>query len=153
MSAFLRTVETDIAAPAADVFAYVADLTRHPEWADQQMTVKHVAGPSQGPGATFETHVEIDMPVGHGHDDATVVLQNVVAPRHVAYEATDSAGHYRWTIDLTDSAVGTHVTQTVERLQGPLWIRLGQPLLWRAMGHKMVENGLAHLKDRVEKRS
>lgn len=150
MSGFVRKAETDIAAPAAQVFDYLSDVTRHPEWADQDMTVEHVAGPSRGPGATFKTHVEIDMPVGHGHDDATVVVQQAVASRYLAYEATDGSGHYRWTIDLTENAGATHVTQTVERLEGPLWIRLTQPLIWRAMGRKMVTHGLEQMKERLE---
>lgn len=150
MGGFTRKTETDIAAPAGQIYAYLADLTKHPEWADQEMTIKHVAGPLAGPGATFRTHVEIDLPVGYSRDDATVVVQQAISPRHLAYDATDSGGHYRWTIDLTDNGGTTHVEQRVERLDGPLWVRVTQPALWKAFGGRMVENGLANLKQRME---
>ena len=149
MSGFVRTADVDIAAPPEEVFAYVADLTKHPEWADQPMTVAHVAGPASGPGATFETTVVIDMPVGHKDEKATVTVVEADAPRRMVYEATGSDGHHRWTIDLTGDTA-THVRQTVERLDGPLWIKAVQPLLWKAMGGKMVNTGLANLKQRVE---
>jgi uncharacterized protein YndB with AHSA1/START domain len=151
MSGFVRTIEADIAAPVEDVFAYVCDLTKHPEWADQPMTIEHVGGPANGPGATFKTHVVIDLPVGHKGEDATVVVKEADAPRHhLAYEATGSDGHYRWTIDLTGDTAKTHVTQTCERLEGPLWVRVAQPLMWKAMGGKMVSHGLMKMKDRME---
>lgn len=147
---FIRTLDVDIDAPVEEVFAYVSDLTRHPEWADQKMEVEHVGGPENGIGATFHTHVEIDMPVGHGKDDATVVVREVEAPRHLAYEARDSSGTYRWTIDLTGESGRTHVTQTSVRLDGPAWLKVVQPMVWRVMGRKMVANGLENLRDRVE---
>lgn len=150
MSGFVRTLEADIAAPVDEVYSYLADLTKHPEWADQPMTIEHVAGPRTGPGATYQTVVDIDMPVGHKKEKATVVVQEALAPTHLAYEATDSAGHYRWTIDLTGDAAKTHVTQTCERLEGPLWIKVAQPLMWKAMGSKMVSHGLANMKQRLE---
>src|SRR6476661_6763603 len=89
---FIRTRDVDIDAPVEEVFAYVSDLTRHPEWADQKMEVEHVAGPENGIGATFHTHVDIALPVGHTKDDATVIVREVSAPTHMAYEATDSGG-------------------------------------------------------------
>jgi uncharacterized protein YndB with AHSA1/START domain len=148
--AFVRTHDVDIDAPAEEVFSFVIDLTRHPEWADQKMEVEHVAGPENGIGATYRTHVEIHMPVGTQHDDATVVVREAEAPHHVAYEATDGSGTYLWTIDLDAADGHTHVTQRCVRLDAPLWMRLVQPTLWRVMGHKMVENGLTNLRDRVE---
>jgi uncharacterized protein YndB with AHSA1/START domain len=151
MSTFVRTAETDIAASAEEVYAYLADLSRHPEWADQPMTVEHVSGPASGPGATYRTHVDIDLPVGHKKEDATVVVVDAVAAKRVAFEATGSDGHYRWTIDLTAQGATTHVEQRVERLDGPVWIKVVQPLMWKALGAKMVDNGLANLKDRVER--
>ena len=150
MSGFTRTCETDIAVPADEVFAYVSDIAKHPDWADQEMTVEHVSGPPAGLGATYKTNVVIDMPVGHGKAEATVTIVEAEAPRHLAYESTDSSGHYRWTIDLTDQGDRTHVVQSVVRLDGPAWIKVTQPLIWKAMGGKMVVNGLANLKGRLE---
>ena len=88
MSTFVRTAETDIAASAQEVYAFVGDVTRHPEWADQPMTVEHVSGPERGPGATYRTHVDIDLPVGHRGEDATVVVVDAVAAKRLAFEAT-----------------------------------------------------------------
>jgi uncharacterized protein YndB with AHSA1/START domain len=147
---FTRTAEVDIDAPVATVFGYVADLTKHPEWADQSMTMEHVGGPTAGPGATYRSHVVVDLPVGHHGEDATVVVRDVRAPTHVEYEATDSMGTYRWTIDLTDDGGRTHVTQSCERLAAPGWVKVVQPTMWRAMGRRQVASGLTHLRDRVE---
>ena len=43
------------------------------------------------------------------------------------------------------------MTQRVERLDAPVWMKAVQPVLWRVVGHKMVDNGLAKLKERVER--
>jgi hypothetical protein len=70
----------------------------------------------------------------------------------MVYESSDSMGVHRWTIDLTGEGDKTHVVQSVERLRGPVWVRVVQPLMWRAMGRKQVDSGLAKLKDRAEHR-
>lgn len=149
---FTRRQEADIAAPIDEVFAYVSDVRRHPEWADQEMTVTHVSGPESGPGATFATEVTIKLPVGHQRDKATVVVTEAAAPRHLAYEATDSSGRYRWTVDLTGNGGTTHVVHAVERLDAPVWFKVAQPVLWKVIGGRMVGNGLANMKQRLESR-
>jgi uncharacterized protein YndB with AHSA1/START domain len=148
--AFVRVQEIDVAAPPATVFGYVSDITRHPEWADQRMTVTHASGPARGPGATYTTHVVVDLPVGHTADDATVVVVEEVPDTRFVYEARDGSGRYRWTFDLSGAGDRTHVRHGVERLDAPFWFRAIQPVLWRLMGGKMVSNGLDNLKARVE---
>ena len=47
----------DIAAPVEQVFAYVTDLERHPEWSNNDMDMK-VEGEPVSAGTTFETAVK-----------------------------------------------------------------------------------------------
>jgi hypothetical protein len=42
-----------INASAEDVFGYVSDVGRHPDWAANPLEIRHVAGPESGVGATF----------------------------------------------------------------------------------------------------
>jgi hypothetical protein len=56
-------------------------------------------------------------------------------PHRFVYECTDPAGHYRWTMTLRAVGTGTELTQSAERLKGPLWVRVIQPwLLWPLSG-------------------
>ena len=150
MSRFARTQEIDVTAPASEVYAYLLDFTRHPEWADQPMTMTHVGGPATGVGARYESHVEIKFPVGHSKDDAKIEVTEAVEPKRLVYEVHDNSGHYRWTVELTDGNGTTHVKQSVEGLERPWLIRTIQPMLWGAIGSKMVGNGLTNLKARLE---
>ena len=52
---------------------------------------------------------------------------------------------------LQPEGKGTRLTQRMERLQGPLWIRLTQRgMVWPLYGRRAVGKGLANIKAHLE---
>ncbi len=147
---FLRTVEVEVEAPVDRVFDYVADVLRHPEWAANPLTVEHADGPDVGVGARFRTHMSKVMPVVPKSFDGEIVVVGADRPVTFAYEAHDGGGSYRWTFRLEPHGRSSRLAHTVERLHGPLPIRVLQPLMWRAFGRGQVRRGLAGIKARLE---
>ena len=147
---FVRTVTATIDAAPETVFALVADLTRHPEWADQHLTVHHTAGPDHGPGAEYTTRASHILPHTTKSANGHVVVRESTPLRRFTYECWDEGGHYLWTFDLEPSGTGTRLSHTVQRLTGPLPVRILQPLMWKTFGGAQVRRGVANIKARTE---
>jgi hypothetical protein len=145
---FQREMSIYIEAVPETVFRYVADIGRHAEWSTQRLSITSEPGPEHGPGATFASSVWVGFLL------PTKAHIRVIAeepPDRFVYECQDLSGYYRWTMLLQPEGKGTRLTQRMERLQGPLWIRLLQPgLVWPLYGHRAVGNGLAHIKAHLE---
>jgi hypothetical protein len=150
---FVRTVEARISASPADVFDYVADVARHGDWADQELIVEHVGGPLSGPGAEFKTLALHTMPHTNMKSAGRVKVVESTPGRRFVYEAQDDGGRYLWTFDLQPDGAGTHLAHTVERLHGPLPVRIMQPLMWRTFGGGQVRRGITNIKARLESRA
>lgn len=150
---FVRTVEARIAASPAAVFDYICDVTRHGDWADQQLTVDHVSGPLSGTGAEYATSAAGVLP----HTNKTMVgrvrVVESTPDRRFVYDAADGGGTYRWTFELRAEESGTHLSHTVERLAAPVHVRALQPLMWKLFGGDQVRNGVANIKSRLESRA
>ena len=141
---FTRGRSIHIHAPAEAVFDYVSDLSKHPEWTAQPMQVT-VNGPLQ-PGTTYTSnaHFQGDIP-GKGQ-----VLE-VDRPKHFAFDATDSSGHYKWHFDITPDGDGVHLDYGFERLSAPLLFRVLQgPVLWPVFGNKWAAQSLERIKAKLE---
>ena len=138
---FVREKSILIDAPAEDIYDYVVDLNRHPEWAAQPMRMT-----AKGEGAAHSVVDFSGLAI-----QAEVRIVDMHRPSRLAYESSDFNGHYRWTFDLQQANHGTRVTHRVERLSGPLPVRLIQPwLMWPLLGGPGCVKGLANLKRRLE---
>ena len=147
--AFVRTCRVDTDASPATVHELVADLTRHPEWAHNRLSVWPTGGPGRGPGAHFASEVREVMPGARKPVRATIDVIDDQTHR-VVYEAEDAMGRYRWTVTMTPTATGTRVEQTCERLRAPAIVPVVQPVMWRLLGRKQVQGGLGNLKRLAE---
>lgn len=147
---FGREMNTYIEAAPEIVFRYVADIRRHPEWSADPLEITLEPGPDYGPGATFTTTAH----VGKGKIFAQVSVIAEESPRRFVYESRDLFGHHRWTMTLRPEGTGTRLIQRMERLRGPLWLRLLQPyIMWPTVGQRSVGKGLANIKARLEANS
>ena len=144
---FIRSQRATIDAPPVAVFDYVADFSRHPEWADQPMEMTVEGGAPVQPGSKFSTVIKF-----MGSVPAQGEVLEVQRPSRLVYDCTDSGGSFRWTFDIQPSGAGSAVTHTVERLRAPLYVKLTQgPLMWPLIGSRMVGNGLKNIKANLEK--
>lgn len=145
---FVRSCAVDVAAPAKAVYPLVADLTQHPRWVYNKLTMKHVSG--DGVGARYHSEVREAVPGSKKPVPGDIEVVEVVPDSRFVFEAKDSAGKYRWTYTFGETDGRTRVEQTCERLHGPFPIPLIQPLLWAMVGRKQVQGGLDKLKSIAE---
>jgi|SRR5690242_3077761 len=144
---FGRELSTYIEVSPETVFHYIADISRHGEWSADPLEITQSAGSDHGPGATFTTLAH----VGKNTIAAQVCIIAEEPPVRFIYEGKDLFGHHRWTMTLRAEGNGTCLTQRMERVQGPLWVRLLQPyILWPTAGRRSVGKGLARIKSRLE---
>jgi hypothetical protein len=132
-------------APSA-VFAYVADIRNHPEWAAQRLEVR---GRDQNGGPTlsmFDSKAYLGLPIR-----GTIRVLAAEPPDRFVYECEDMSGHHLWTMSVQEVGAGCRLTMRVERLQGPFWVRMLQPVvMWPLIGRPGVRRGLANIKRRME---
>jgi hypothetical protein len=138
---FDRTVRTTIARPVEAVFDYISDIGRHGEWAGDKLTIR------AGGGGSYQSVVEIGVKVA-----ATIRVEASDRPRQFSYVCDDTlSGLYRWTFGLEPVPAGTVLSHRVERLRGPLLVRMIQPwLMWPLLGRPHTRRGLANIKELLE---
>lgn len=147
---FSRTCAVSTEVPPLDVHNLIADVAEHPSWAYNNLEVEHLGGPKRGPGAHYRSTVRDALPWSKKPVVGDIVVLEDVPGESFVMECTDDGGCYRWTFQLTPTALGSDVTQTVERVSAPTYVEWVQPLLWRMLGRKQVQAGLFLLRDHAE---
>ena len=127
-------------------FEYLADLTKHPEWAAHNLEVQSAAAASPAAvGSSVNT-------VGHmmGTHRATVKLTELRSPERIAYEAEDDTGHFRHWISIAAARDGgAEITKGVEPLRTNLTLKLMTPLLPIVIP-RGLKGDLQRIKQRLE---
>jgi uncharacterized protein YndB with AHSA1/START domain len=142
---FSKEFSVDIDAPIEQVFSYVTELKRHPEWSNNKMEMS-VEGEPVAVGTTFETAVS-----AFGKETNKGRVVEMQAPTKFVYECdTSASGLWRWTMSLEPIAGGTRLSHKAEGLRVPGWFKVVQPLMFPFVGKKMQTNGLQNIKARVE---
>ena len=143
MASFQQTI--NVSASPETAYQYLADLTKHPEWAAHTLEVQPSSeGPAMA-GSTFNA-------VGHemGTHRATVKLTELRSPERIAYEAEDDTGHFRHWISISASRDGgTEITKGVEALRTNLMLTLLKPLM-PMMVSRGLKGDLRRIKQRLE---
>lgn len=136
MAAFARDESIVVQAAPEIVFDYLSDITRHGEWAGDKLTVKQV-----GPGR-WESLVDIGIKAS-----AVITVESSERPRRFVYVCDDNvSGLYRWTFTLAPAPRGTRLTHRVERLRGPLLVRMIQPwVMWPLAARPSTRRGLQNI--------
>ena len=139
------TKEIQIHAAPEKVFAYVADFSRHPEWATYPLKVTAPAG-SATTGTAYDS-------VGHqmGRDIADhVTVKEVVPNQRLVYEASGSSGTFRHVMELKAANGGTVLRKSFEAVSLPLMGKLMFPVVKRTLVPKGLQTDLEKIKAKVE---
>ena len=120
----MRTIErqTTIGATSEEVFSYLADFTRHSEWAAHRLQVEKTAQGAVSVGATFAS--EGRMTGRRFHDD--VAITEFVPNDRIVFEVNGDAGRFRHYFVLREESGVTRLTKAVE----PLELNLEWRLRW-----------------------
>ncbi len=123
MSVTERQIE--IKAPVEKVFGYLADFSRHPEWAEHDLKIEKTSEGPVGVGSTFSS-------VGHqmGRDNENKVsVVEFVANEKIVFGSEGERLRMRHHILTQPVDGGTRVTKGVEALQLPFPLSLLFPVL------------------------
>jgi len=139
-----------IKAPPEKVYAYVADVGRHGEWASEAdaMTIK---GEGSGTPAVGNTYQAEGTLLGK-RNPSTVKITALDPPKSVEIEATDSRGISGHVFTFTPQDGGTLVTRQIYGVKQPL---LG-PVFFMIFKSKIDVNfngALSNLKTKMESSS
>jgi len=142
---FSKEFSVDINAPIEQVFAYVTDIKRHPEWSNNKMEMI-VHGEPVTAGTTFESVVN-----AFGKESGKGKVVEMEPPTRFVYECdTSTSGTWRWTMTLEPIAGGTRLNHRSDALERPGWLKSVQPVMFPIIGKKMMTAGLNNIKARVE---
>ena len=136
--------ETVINAAPQQVFDYVSDLRKHPEWAQHGLEVTQTSpGPIQA-GATFSS-------VAHqfGTQRETQVVTEYAPDTRFAFEATGSLGIARHIFALTPDGAVTRVTKSMQLIKPSLMARVMGPMI-SSQQRKALAVDLERIKAKLE---
>ena len=142
---FSREFTVDISAPIEQVYAYVTDLKRHPEWSNNKMEIT-VHDEPIAVGTTFETAIK-----AFGKETASCKVTEMQPPTRFVYECDNKmSGYWRWTMTLEPIAGGTRLHHLAEGLKTPTWFNVMQAVTFPLVGKKMMTHGLDNIKACIE---
>ena len=142
-----------IQAPVETVFNYLADFSRHPEWARNRLRIEQTPGGTVAAGVTFRSAA--GMWGGIRRDEVTVV--EFVPNSKIAFEAVGAFGHHRQELVLDDQGGRTRLRKSQEPLGLPSHVPFAlavfgrlPPSLQKLVIGRILEGDLRRIKARVE---
>ena len=137
--------QTIIDAPAEKVFSYLADFTRHPEWAANPL---HIEQTSEGPVGVATTFISVGHQFGRDNEDHLTVTE-FVPNQKIVFESEGGAGRFRHYFLLQEEDGGTRLTKGVELLKLSFLPRLLWPIV-AAFRAGRYDGALKRIKGKLE---
>ncbi len=142
------TVSTNIRAQPDAVFAPISDLTKHGEWAANELRVEPVDSAPLGVGKKYRSFANARGREFH----AELMVTECTAPNVFAFSGSDETGKFSHRFTLEKIAEGTRVTRTVS-----FELSLSQYAFYLMMLNRVrlpaARGALERLKERLEKSS
>jgi uncharacterized protein YndB with AHSA1/START domain len=136
---------TEINAPVDAVFQYVADLSRHHEWAAQRIQIDLDSSTAGGIGAKASSRAH---QFGRVNTNRLIVTE-LSPPRRLAFEVEGREGHFRHSFDLTPVEGGTRVTKNFDVFKANFPVNLLQPV-FHFTAPRTLAGDLRRIKARLE---
>ncbi len=138
--------ETTINAPPERVFAYLADLPRHSEWAAHPLQIERTSEGPVGAGSTFRSSARF-----MGSHNAELKVTEFTPPSRLTFEATDDSGQWRHEFTLAAANGGTRLTKTSQSVRPAGMVsRILGAVLVPILGRKIIAGDMQRIKQRVE---
>ena len=130
--------------PIEEVFAFVSDFEKSPQWMAELVEAKQTSAGSLGVGTTLSG---VAQPLGR-RAESTQEVTEYKPNRRFAIKSTSGPVASEDAYTFESVAGGTKVTRVVEAELGGFF-KLAEPLIVRMMG-RQFETNFAHLKDLLE---
>jgi len=148
MTTVTNSYRVVINAPPDRVFAYVADLTRHPEWSGARLKVEPLASGPVGVGSQYISHGDVANQKDRPNQLRVTQYQ---PPTVFAFVAQDpDFGEVPHVFTFTPQAGGTLVDRTVTVTLSPLRAFAFRFLIRPLIGKPLMDKALAALKSKME---
>lgn len=138
------SLQTTIAASAEKVFDNVSELTRHGEWAANDLTVTAESDGAPQLGSRYASSAE----VGSLHFEANLTITAFERPSKFAFSGEDKTGRFHHTFTFERSGSNTTVTRKIQfdltPIQYLMYLLLYFPVRLPA-GRKAMDNLKAQL--------
>ena len=144
------TIPITIAASPEQVWPWVSDIEKHPQWSPKSYTVELVSGQADAVGAKYRSVGWVPGDSHHGND---VTITESVPFTRFALTAEDSSGVFTNSYDLKPVAGGTEVTFHIEfpELKGAA--KFMAPIAFPIVGTPDIKKRLKLLKAKAESKS
>jgi hypothetical protein len=145
-----------VAAPQSRVFDYVADVSRHGEWASADDHMQ-ASAEKPGPPAIGSRHKAEGISFGssrsartlNGKPNQSVVTMTALeAPKRLAFDAEGSNWLFHHEFTFSPSNGGTHVERHVTMTKGPVYFPIVLSI-FKATVQKNYSGAMAYLKTRL----
>jgi uncharacterized protein YndB with AHSA1/START domain len=145
--AYSATYDVTIKAPQAKVFDYVADVSRHGDWASEADHMKASAEKAGPPavGARYKAEGVLNGKV----NPSVVTITALEAPGRFAFDAEDSNSVFHHEFVFRTGNGGTEVQRVVTMTKGPFYFPfvLG---IFKSTVQKNYNGAMQNLKTKVE---
>ena len=126
-----------IASSVREVWAYVCDVGRWPEWAPTVLECRaHGGGPVQ-PGSRVEQRAKLMLGMSRGRSQEVTVVE---APRSVAFAGTMGTSAARWAMELEPTDDG--------QTDAKMWIEVDLAGIMRAIPGRTLKGSIQRVSDR-----
>ncbi len=136
--------EVQISAPPEEVFAYLSDLEKHPEWS-HSMEIKRT---SEGPIGVGSTYASKGKNFGITANDTVEVTEHQPNERFAWRTAGAMGMKFGWSFEMRPQGAGTLVIERFEPPGGLVAGIIGK--LAEAPTRKAMQEGLGRIKERLE---
>lgn len=129
------------------VFGYVADITKHPEWAQAGHKLQ-IEKTSEGPAAKGATFASVGHQFGENHD--TVTITEYEPGKRVVYEADGNAGTLRHWFEVSPADGGTQLTKGLDVVKAKFPFALFVPIVTTFIAPGGLRGDLSRIKAKLE---
>lgn len=138
------TVEIEIARPPAEVFAYLSDFEKNPEWQKGMQECHFTSEPPLGVGSTYDQLAKFRRK----EIRSSFVVTAFEPGRSITIDTTESPMQIRVTRSVTPTASGSLVRAVIQG-DASGFMRLAEPLL-KPMVRRSVKADYRRLKELLE---
>ena len=134
-----------INASPEQVFGYLSDITRHPEWASHDLKVERTSSGPVAVGSTFSS-------VGHqmGEHKAQIKVTECDPNSGFAFEAEDDTGLFRHYFRVQPGDGGTVLTKGFDPLRLSMMLKLLMPVGRMFIVPRELDGNLKAIKAKLE---